>query len=445
MSHARLFIKLLSGLSLVTVFSVLASAQTLSVTAGATALTIHPGDSNVALPVSLGASTYAGPVSVTLTGLPAGVTVQPLTLSPGSSGTLLLSAAIYADQASFPGSDPSNPDFATHKVQVLAFSGTLQATAGLSLTVSLSNPAFVPQTINLPIVRIDTSGVPIADKTTNVPGTITITSADGSTSLLPGAAGGDNTATFHLHGNTTAELPKKPYHVKLNTSTDLLTGLGLVCPYVKGSKPICDKSKSYILLANYDDKTFLRDWTASALANAIPIGGTYLNSPADSPSPSGTSTLMPWAPHSIFVEMFLNGVYEGDYQLIEEVKVDSHRVNIDEMGETNISGNELTGGYLMEIDQRQDEDYNFVTPHGVYVGLEDPDFTPEVPEQTAYIKSYVDTAEAALFDTNYTDPTQGWRGSAVATVGLRSVSFRLRASGMKNCPPMRHWTLARLP
>ena len=33
---------------------------------------------------------------------------------------------------------------------------------------------------------------------------------------------------------------------------------------------------------------------------------------------------MPWAPHSLFVELYLNGEYEGNYQLIEEVKVDSH-------------------------------------------------------------------------------------------------------------------------
>ncbi len=89
--------------------------------------------------------------------------------------------------------------------------------------------------------------------------------------------------------------------------------MGLECPYITNGKGkyTCDKSKSYILLANYDDKTFLRDWSASALANAIPIRNGYLNSPADSPTPSEHQcTLMPWAPHSLFVELYLNGVYE---------------------------------------------------------------------------------------------------------------------------------------
>ena len=58
--------------------------------------------------------------------------------------------------------------------------------------------------------------------------------------------------------------------------------MGLQCPYVTSSnKATCDKSKSYILLANYDDKTLLRDWSASALANAIPI-----------PVPGGDSRVM---------------------------------------------------------------------------------------------------------------------------------------------------------
>ena len=159
-------------------------------------------------------------------------------------------------------------------------------------------------------------------------------------------------------------MPKLPYHVKLNTSLDLLNTMGLQCPYITNGKgkPACDKSKSFILLANYDDKTLLRDWSASALANAIPIGNGYLNSPPDSPSPSGTSVLMPWAPHSLFVELYLNGEYEGNYQLIEEVKVDSHRVNIDELSETDTTAAQVTGGYLMEIDVRELEAYDFITP-----------------------------------------------------------------------------------
>jgi CotH kinase protein/Bacterial Ig-like domain (group 3) len=388
-------------------------AQTLTLAVNPSALTLYPGQQNI--PLTITVSGNAGPASVTLRGLPSGVTASPLTVTAGNGGTLMLSASRSAGQEGFSKQDLGIPTSWTAPITVSATAGSAQAAATFSLTISISNPSFTPaaSAINLPIVTINTDGVPIVDKTTDVPGTITITSADAQTSYLPNASDNDNTATFHVHGNSTALMPKLPYHVKLNTSLDLLNTMGLQCPYITNGKgkTACDKSKSFILLANYDDKTLLRDWSASALANAIPIGNGYLNSPADSPSPSGTSALMPWAPHSLFVELYLNGEYEGNYQLIEEVKVDSHRVNIDELSATDTTAAQVTGGYLMEIDVRQLEAYDFTTPRGLTIGLIDPDFSPdpEVPEQTAYISSYVDAAENALFSGNFTDPAQGWR------------------------------------
>jgi hypothetical protein len=407
-TRAALFVVFV--LSLVSV----CSGQTFSVSATPSALTIYPGQQNIRVTISTSGSTSA-PITVTLTGLPSGITVSPLTMTAGSLGVLTLNASLSAGQEGFSNTNLNIPTSWTAPVTVVAAAGSAQATAPLPLTVSISNSLFVPaaSAIDLPIVNINTNGVAIVSKTIDVPGSITITSADGQASYLPNAGDTDNTATFHVHGNSTALMPKLAYHVKLDTGIDLLNTMGLKCPYFTDTtgKYTCDKSKSYILLANYDDKTFLRDWSASALANAIPIGNAYLNSPPDSPTPSGATALMPWASHSLFVELFLNGEYEGNYQLIEEVKVDSHRVNIDELSETDTAASKVTGGYLMEIDQRQQEAYFWVTPQNVDIGLIDPDFTPdpEVPEQTGYITNYVDMAETALFSGNFTDPAQGWR------------------------------------
>ena len=389
-------------------------AQTFTLSAQPSSVTIYPGQQNVPVVVTAASSTYTGSIAVTLTGLPSGITVAPVTLTAGSSGTLMLNASVSAGQEGFPPTAPSMLTNWTAAANVVGLAGSAQATSPISVTVSISNPSFAPaaSAIDLPIVSINTNGVGIVNKTTDVPGTVTITSADGQTPYLPNASDSDNTATFHLHGHSTTLMPKLAYDVKLTTSLDLLNVMGLQCPYVTDTKsnPTCDKSKSFILLANYDDKTLLRDWSASALANAIPIGNGYLSEPAGSPSPSGSSSvLMPWASHSLFVELYLNNVYEGNYQLIEEVKVDSHRVNIDELAQTDTATTAVTGGYLMEIDQYQDEDYVFQTPQNLPIGLVDPDFTPEVPEQTTYISNYVDAAETALFSSNFTDPTKGWR------------------------------------
>jgi CotH kinase protein/Bacterial Ig-like domain (group 3) len=390
-----------------------ALSQSFSLSASPQSLTIHPGDTNVPITVTASGS-YSGQIQVTLTGLPSGITVTSPTLSSGTTATIYLTASRAADQEDFPIHDYNNVvSSPVRTLQVTGIAGAAQVKTPISLTVTLSNPTFTPDpaSINLPVVQINTGGVAIVDKVTNVPGTISITSADGQTAYLPNSSDADNTGTFHLHGNTTTAFPKKAYHVKLNTSLDLLKTMGLNCPYVntKG-KAVCDKSKSYVLLANYDDKTFLRDWSASALANAIPMGNGYLSPPAGSPTPSGTSTLMPWAPHSLFVEVWLNGQYEGNYQLIEEVKADVNRVNISELSESDVS-DDITGGYLMEIDTRQDEAFVWQTPQGVDIGLIDPDFTPdpEIPTQTAYISNYLDTAEDAMFSAQFTDPTAGWR------------------------------------
>jgi hypothetical protein len=387
-------------------------SQTLTLAPAANSLTIYPGQQNVPITITASNSADAEPVDVRLTGLPSGITATGLTLTGGGSGTVMLNASLAAGQEGFSPMGPSMVTSWTVPVTVVGTAGFAQATSQVSLTISISNSSFAPEpsALNLPIMNINTNGAAIVSKTTDVPGTITITSPDGQTSYLPNAGDTDNTATFHVHGNSTASMPKLPYHVSLNTSLDLLGTMGLGCPYVSSSgKPTCDKSKSYILIANYDDKTFLRTWAAGALANAIPIGNGYLNEAADSPTPSGTGALMPWAPHSLFVELFLNGVYEGNYLLIEEIKVDSHRVNITELSQSDTAPDQVTGGYLMEIDQHEDDAYVFFTPHNLPIGLEDPDFSREVPEQTAYITNYLDTAETALFSSNFTDPTQGWR------------------------------------
>ena len=419
--------KKLSLCALLCVTSLLVSApalhaQAFTVTAPAS-LTVYPGEGDVPLKVSVASSTYTGPVNITLSGMPSGISVSPapLVLTPGTTGTITIHVGLHADQEAFPAAASTDSNVATNTVSVVGAVGSTTAKATFGLTVSLSNAAFAPSSsqLTIPVMKIDTGGTPITSLDDYVSGTVTITSPDGSTSYLPSSSLTDNTAGFHLHGNTTANMPKKPYKVKLNTSADLMTALGVNCGYVTSSgKPVCDKSKSYILLANYDDKSLLRDWSASALANSIPYGGDYLSEtplPASAtgtiPTPSGDSRLLPWAPHSVFVDLYLNGVYEGNYQFIEEVKVDSHRINIPELTESDTSG-DVSGGYQLEIDNHKDESFVFTTPpQGLPIGINDPDFSPDpnIPEQTSYISNYVDTAENALFSSNFTDPNTGWR------------------------------------
>jgi hypothetical protein len=138
------------------------------------ALTIHPGDQNVPLAVGVSNGANLGPLSITVMGLPPGISVSPLTLSAGQSGMLQLSASLSADQAAFSGLGIASD---VRTVTVVAASGaTALISSPMQLTVSVSNPSYVPDPskINLPVVKVDTGGTAIVDTTTDVPGSISV-------------------------------------------------------------------------------------------------------------------------------------------------------------------------------------------------------------------------------------------------------------------------------
>ena len=99
-------------------------------------------------------------------------------------------------------------------------------------------------------------------------------------------------------GNSTWSIyPKKPYRIKLNEKHKML---GL------------DKAKSWVLLANYRDLTSMMNTYVFEVARWMG---------------------MPYVNHTRFVELFINGEYEGLYQLTEQVQQGKNRVDVsDEAG-----------------------------------------------------------------------------------------------------------------
>ncbi|QHS56012.1 hypothetical protein GWR56_10875 [Mucilaginibacter sp. 14171R-50] len=172
-------------------------------------------------------------------------------------------------------------------------------------------------------------------------------------------------------GNSTwSEFPKKPYRLKFN---DKAAMLGMPA------------AKNWVLLANYDDKTLMR--TRIAFEFARRIGSDF-------------------APQSRFVEVVMNGKFLGNYLLTSQVEVHENRVNITEMTENDNSGDALTGGYLLELDQRKDEKFWFVTKKNLPFTLKSPEET--TPAQLKYIKKYIQDTEDALFADNANDPVNGY-------------------------------------
>ena len=222
-------------------------------------------------------------------------------------------------------------------------------------------------------------------------------------------------------GNSTWSQPKKPYRLKLDKNTDLL-GMG--------------KSKHWVLLANYLDESLQRNALAYNLSGAM-----------------GMEQMA-----TVFVDVVLNGDYVGNYQLCENIRVDPTRVDIfdwesfcedsagviadaedlskDETGDLEeymaehmgwiTSGTvtfggktytianypeiqipDISGGYLIELDEYYDEVSKFKTENNQPIMFKNPEFVGTNPEMMAYIKAYIQAFENAVQTDSYTAAYEG--------------------------------------
>jgi len=213
----------------------------------------------------------------------------------------------------------------------------------------------------LPIVSIDTKDRnPVNSKEEYREGEMKII-ADGRTES-------DYTGKMQIRGrgNSTWDMPKKPYRIKLNSKASVL---GMPA------------DKDWVLLANYADKTLMRNRIAFSVSEIF--------------APSYT-------PRGQFVDLFLNGEYMGNYFLTEHMKVADNRIKLSE------SSDEDTG-FLLEVDARLDEDNWFYTPRGIPVCIKSPDADDISNEQLRFITDYVNKTEAAIYSDNFGDPENGFR------------------------------------
>jgi hypothetical protein len=85
-------------------------------------------------------------------------------------------------------------------------------------------------------------------------------------------------------------------------------------------------------------------------------------------------------------------------------------VNIDEMETSDTSGENLTGGYLWEIDAYAYEEKSwFNSNHNIPVTIKSPDEDDITPEQSRYIRDFFNAMEADVYGSHFADPTNGWR------------------------------------
>ena len=232
-------------------------------------------------------------------------------------------------------------------------------TSPVKFTIITNNGAEVDYFVSvsfsdIPVVYIKTqNAAPIESKEIWLEGTeIYITNAGDDSQLYVNAQ-------IRGRGNSTWECPKKPYAIKLDSKEKVL---GM------------PKHKRWVLLANYFDKSCLRN------SIAFEIGRR--------------SSGLDWTPRGYHVDVVLNGVMLGNYYLCEQIKIDKNRVNTD-------------NGYLLELDKHFDEVNKFHSPiRNMPFMIKEPDEDELTPERFEFIQNHVSDIETALYSVGST--TEGY-------------------------------------
>lgn len=157
-------------------------------------------------------------------------------------------------------------------------------------------------------------------------------------------------ATIHIRGNSTSGFKKKSYKVKFDTKQTVLD---------------MDKNKHWVLNANHDDKTMMRQYVGFEIARVL----------------DG----MHYSPEWRFVNFYLEGKYMGVYILGQNIRISKDRVNIDEI---KTGATDITGGYILELDGREDSDASLIVPTISVLGSRN--FTLTEPDEKVVTKEHVD-------------------------------------------------------
>lgn len=269
---------------------------------------------------------------------------------------------------------------------------------GKDFTIGLSGGGVklhIVQSAEVPSIFIGTESGSLsavhADKEYKEAGNIAVVKADGAVDY--------EGSLKHIkgRGNATWGYAKKPYNIKLNKSADLLN---------------MGKEKSWCLLANYTDRSLLRNRIVYNLAEEVGI---------------------PFTMDSRNVDLYINGDYMGSYLLTEKIEIGSNRVDIVDLegatedvndaeldtysrgGTNNWAANtckwvnipndpaDITGGYLLEVelnDRYAAEISGFVTSGNQSVVIKYPEYASE--NQVKYIAGFYQEMEEAVYsDTGY--------------------------------------------
>ena len=233
---------------------------------------------------------------------------------------------------------------------------------------------------NLPLIFIDTYGANIPDEP-RIPAYMGIVNnQSGINNINDSFNDYDGHITIERRGNSSQWNDKTPYRFETvdaqgeNNNVELL---GM------------PEENDWVLYAPWQDKTMIRNVLIYQLSNQM---GRY-------------------ASKTRFVELYLNNEYQGVYVLMEKIKRDSERVSISKLDPDEISGDDVTGGYILKFDWYYTGDNigGFESDYdGMIYNYHYPKPSDIVPQQEEYIQNYINNFEDVMLSNDYTNEATGY-------------------------------------
>ncbi|MCF8379601.1 MAG: CotH kinase family protein [Bacteroidales bacterium] len=193
--------------------------------------------------------------------------------------------------------------------------------------------------------------------------------------------------SIETRGESSAVFAKKSFSIELqkaDSSNNNVSILGL------------PKENDFVLYGPYSDKTMIKNVLTYELFRR-----------------AGR-----WAPRTRYIEVILNGEYEGVYVLTEKLKRDENRVDIDKLTSEDVSAIDISGGYILRRDKNDDlpleEWWTSPIPQPyhsrMWYNYFDPDYSELTSDQANYIRNWMQSFDALMSGSGFNDPGKGYSG-----------------------------------
>ena len=251
---------------------------------------------------------------------------------------------------------------------------------------------FIMQSSGLPTIFLNTNSNDLEkikeSKEYEVSGSLQIVHIDGQREEKKALKG------VRTRGNTSfAGYEKKPFSISLKDESSLL---GL------------PTGESYALLSNASDPSLIRNDIVRWMEEKMELKGSH---------------------RGRFVDLYIDGLYEGNYYLCDNIAIGEERISIENMEETmnliynmgnyeseqlyetknakarkmSVTMEDITGGYLMEreyveryLHEYEDIKSGFISDEEEYFVVKNPKYCSI--EQIEYIRNYINEAETAIMN-----------------------------------------------